>query len=335
MKEKVKKICQKYTNNEILIYAHADHDGICAAVGLNYLLGDIDIAFSKSFKPTELPNSPNKKLFIICDLLLSTKQIIYLLKNNLEIINFDHHIIRDIRHYNYLCLNPKKIYGKQFISSSGLIWKLFKPKEIAWILGVGSSGDLAITDVMDLFKYINKTIPELVSAVNIYSIYSSKIFELAQILLLAFNNPEEGFNLMNKSINMGYKIMYKSRLYREYLEKQSFLDKFLKETKNRIVKDKFFVIIDSSNQRFSGSYSVRLNLVNKDKRIYVEYDKGRLFFRNYFGDEDIRNLAKLFGGNGAHARAGGAYTRRSFEQVVKTIERFYTQSKQQKLLNFL
>jgi len=306
MVEQIRDIFKKYKNDEILIFAHADHDGICASIGLNFLFGDIETIFSKLFIPRELPNIYNKKLFVICDLQLSEKEILYILRRGLEVINLDHHVVKDIQHYEYHCLNPKKIYGKQFISSSGLIWTLFKPIEISWILAVGSAGDLAIEDVGDLFLEVYKNFPELISGTDPKSIYNSRIFELAQILLMAFDTPHNGFELLKKCIPKNYNILYESELYKEYIKKQEILKEFLETEKDKIIETQNFVIINSMNQKYLGSYSVRLNLINKDDRVYIEHDNGRLFFRNYFGNEDIRNLSKLFGGSGAHARVGGA-----------------------------
>lgn len=123
----------KYRQDEIGIYSHADHDGICASVALNYLFGEIDTRFSKSFKPKDILEFEDKKLVKICDLQLSERQISNLLDQGIEIINYDHHEVRDMKRKDYLCLNPKKLFGREYISSSGLIWKIFKPKDIAWI----------------------------------------------------------------------------------------------------------------------------------------------------------------------------------------------------------
>jgi hypothetical protein len=323
VKKNVKERIEKYGKDDIIIYAHADHDGICASVGLNYLFGNMEVKFSQSFKPKELPYFKNKKLFIICDLQLSERQIKILLDNRLEVINFDHHEIRDLQHHNYICLNPKKIYGKQFISSSGLMWKIFKPEKIAWILAVGSAGDLAVEDNIDLFEFVKEKFPKLLQATNLEAIYSSKIFELAQIVLMSFDNPPFGFNLVKESINKGWTFLYRSHLYDLYQSKLRALESFIENNKDKIFEHKKFVIINSSNHEYSGSYSVYLNLKRKDKKTYIEYDNGRLFFRNYFGQDDIIALAKLFNGGGAHKRAGGAYTRKSFSEVINAIRNYY------------
>ena len=95
LEQVVRKRIEKYSKEEIAIYAHADHDGICASVALNYLFGDIEPEFSKSFKPKALPEFKDKKLLNLCDLELSENQIGYLLKQGMEIINFDHHDIKE------------------------------------------------------------------------------------------------------------------------------------------------------------------------------------------------------------------------------------------------
>jgi len=331
-KEKIEDIFKRYRQEDILIYAHADHDGICAAVGINYLFGDIETRFSQSFRPLTLPPLNNKKLLVVCDLLLTSKQVYKCLENGVEVINFDHHDVLDIHSDKYLCLNPKKIYGKEFISSSGLIWKLFKPKNIAWILGVGSVGDITIEDVPDLFAFIQKQHPELIKGLDAELIYDSKIFELAQILLLSFDNPEVGFNLVKESLHKGYKIFYQSSLYSSYLEKQKSIESFLAMNIKKFVQNRFFIAIDSSNQKYPGSYSVKLNLMNKDDRVYIEYSNGRMFFRNYFGKEDVRNLAKLFNGYGAHCRSGGGFTKKSFEKVIGIINNYFNRKAQKKLM---
>ncbi|MEM1989001.1 MAG: DHH family phosphoesterase [Candidatus Woesearchaeota archaeon] len=329
--QKIQEIIRKYKSQDILIFAHADHDGICATAGLNYLFGNLKVIFSQSFMPKKMPPLCNKKLLIICDLQLNEKNILELLENGMEIIDLDHHEIKNITHSRYHCFNPKKLYNKQFISSSGLIWKLFRPSEISWVLGVGSAGDLAIEDVADLFEQIAEKFPELLSSPEIKTIYNSKIFELAQILLMSFDNPEEGLELVRKSIEEGYNKIYESKFYSEYLKKQNTLSAFLNKNKSKIIEDKNFVLIDSSNQLYVGSYSVKLNLENKDKRAYIEYCNGRLFFRNYFGSEDVRALAKQFGGGGPHARTGGAFTKKSFAEVLNLIKEYFKNKAQQKL----
>jgi hypothetical protein len=193
---------------------------------------------------------------------------------------------------------------------------------------------LAIEDVPELFDFINKQYPELIQGTATKAIYNSKIFELAQILLMSFDVPGTGFNLVKESINKGYKIFYQSDLYLSYLKKQKCIEEFLVSNVNKFIQNKVFVAIDSSNQEYAGSYSVKLNLMNEDDRLYIEYDNGRLFFRNYFGKEDIRNVAKLFGGSGAHSRAGGAWTRKSFEDVINTINTYFNKRAQQKLSAF-
>jgi hypothetical protein len=62
MKEKILQILRKYGPEDVLIYAHADHDGICAAFGLNYLFGELETVFSKPFRPSELLHLENKKI---------------------------------------------------------------------------------------------------------------------------------------------------------------------------------------------------------------------------------------------------------------------------------
>jgi len=328
MKEKILQILRKYEPEDVLIYAHADHDGVCAAFGLNYLFGKLETVFSKPFRPTELPLE-NKKLLVVCDLLLNASQVYYCIKNGIEVVNLDHHDVLSIEHEKYLCLNPKVIYGKEFISSSGMIWKLFRPEQIAWILGMGSVGDLAIEDVPDLFDCISKQYPELVQN---KSLYHSKIFELAQILLMSFDKPEIGFNLLKEAENKGYTVFYQTELYKLYLEKQKEIKNFLEANKDKIIQNNFFVAIDSSNQKYPGSYSVMLNLINADKRAYIEYANGRLFFRNYFGTEDVRALARLFGGSGPHGRTSSAYTKKSFIDIVKVIASHFNKKAQRSLI---
>jgi len=330
--KELEKQIKKYKTKDIIIYVHADHDGICTAVGLNYLFGNIETKFSLSFKPRKLPYFKNKKLFLICDLQLTKKQIIYLLNKGLEIINFDHHEILEVKHKNYLCLNPKKLYGKEFISSSGLIWKIFKPEKIAWILTIGSAADLCVEDNIELFEFVKQKHPELLQNTSLEAIYSSKIFELAQILLMSFENPENGFKIVMESIKEGPKRIFDSYLYKLYLEKQKDIQNFFEE-KNKIIENKKFVLIDSSGMKFSGSYSVYLNLKNKDKRAYIEYNNGRLFFRNYFGDENIKDIAKLFNGSGSHKRSGGAYTRETFDEVLDILKNYF-ERKQCSLFDF-
>ncbi len=325
IEEKIK----KYDPSEILIFSHADHDGICAALGLTYLFGeDIEVHFSKPFMPKEIPNIKNKKLFIICDLQLNEWQINNILDKGLEVINFDHHDIIENNHYNYTCLNPKKIFKKELISSSGLVWKLFKPKKISWILGAGASGDVAVEDTLDLFEQIRIEKPDLIKSLDIKSIYDSKIYEIAQIILTSFNFPNKAFDILKECIDFDSVCpLYDSELYDKYLEKKEVIESFFREEKDKIFNFQNFVIINSSDKEFSGSYSVFLNLKNKDDRHYIEYDNGRMFFRNFFGEKDIRETSKLFGGGGPHKRSGGAYTKQSFNVVLNKLKEFYFQTK--------
>lgn len=333
---KIKEVFEKYEPTEILIYTHADHDGICASFGLNYLFGDIETKFSKPFRPKKIPMGYGKKLLIICDLYIRPYLIMDYLRKGVNVINFDHHDIVDIKHPNYLCIHPRNVFKKEFISSSGLIWKIFRQEKIAWILAAGSAGDLAVEDVKDLFEFVKSQHPELIKNTDLEGIYFSKIFEIAQIILMSFNTPEELFWLLKSSIknDMGYKEIYKSKFYEKFVEKKEKISSWLEKGDFKKREYKNFVLIDTSNLEYSGSYSVFLNLKTKDKKIYIEYDNGRLFFRSYFGDEDIRNIAKIFNGGGPHSRSGGAYTRKTFEDVYKQIKKYYERYFQRGLNDF-
>lgn len=322
---------KSYKDTQALIYAHADHDGICAAVGLTFLFGNIKTEFSRPFRPAQLPSFGGRGLFLVCDLLLTEEQIQYALERGLEVINFDHHDLRDLDHSRYICLNPKKLYKKEFISSSGLIWKLFRPERMAWLLAVGSAGDLAVEDNLELFEFVHKTNPDLLEGTDLHSIYNSKIFEMVDILLMGFDDPDASFELAKSCIDRGPEALYDSRLYGEDLLKQKTLLKFISSKKDRIHETRDFVFMNTSGGAYPGSYSVRLNLMNEDRRVYIEYCNGRLFFRNYFGGEDVRKLAALFGGGGSHPRAGGAHTGKQPMEVLRAFEDYYKKRSQTSL----
>ena len=308
------------------IISHADHDGICSAIGLNYVFGDIKTEFSLPFRPKFINIPEGISLLINNDLLLSEKQIEFILDKGIKVINLDHHDVRDIANSNYYCLNPKKLWNKQFISSSGMIWKLFRPEKIAWILAAGSAGDLCIEDNIELFEFVKNQHPELINDLTMEGIYNSKIFEIAQTILMSFLVPREGYNLLKRCIvnNLDYSLVFKSEFYSKLKEKLLKMDKELPEIKK--IEHNEFVLLDSSDREFSSSYSVFAQIKSSDKRMHIEYAKGRLFFRNYLGDKSILDLAKLFGGGGAHKRAGGAYTKKSFDEVGNIIRSYFDEN---------
>ena len=88
-------------NDKIFIIAHADHDGICPSVGLNYIFGEIRTEFSRSFRPEFINPPHNTELLLINDLLLSEQQLELYLSKGIKIINFDHHDIRNLKNHNY------------------------------------------------------------------------------------------------------------------------------------------------------------------------------------------------------------------------------------------
>ncbi len=313
-----KSLFERYDVDEAVIYAHADHDGQASSAALNYIFGDIEVDFSQSFRPKKIPKAFNKKLFVICDLLFSEKQIEILLDRGLKVVNLDHHDVREINDDNYHCFNPKRIYEEEFISTSGLIWKFFSPSDIDWLLAMGSAGDIAVEGVPQLLERISLEYPELIKDTDLRSIYDSKIYELARVVLTSFERPREGFKLIQRSIEEDYGVLYGSKLYDEYLEKQEDIKSFLNSPYPQRDSEEY-ILIDSTGEENPGSYGGHLNLENGDERVYVEYSDGRLYFRNFFGDKDICELAELFGGGGAHSRAGGAYTNKSFKVVEKEI----------------
>ena len=322
--EEISKLIEGTPNEKILIIAHSDHDGICSSFALNYLFGKTEVKFSRAFKPQFVFSTRGKKLLLICDLLLS-KEHLTLYLEKMKVINFDHHDIIDIPSRNYLCLNPKKLWNKEFISSSGLIWKLFKPKEIAWLLAAGSAGDLAIEDVLDLFKVVKKQYPELINDLTLNEIYNSKIFEIAQMILVNSSEPAKAFSLLYRCAKeKDPSLIFNSELYKKMREVQEKIKKELEKIPK--FEGKKFVLFNTSSRPFAGSYSGIAQLSNNDDRIHIEYANGRLFFRNYLGKDSIMGIAKLFNGGGAHSRAGGAYTRKSFDEVKKEIENFFNQS---------
>lgn len=100
-------------------------------------------------------------------------------------------------------------------------------------LASGSAGDLAIEDNLELFEFTKQRYLELLNGTSLESIYSSKIFELAQIILMAFDNPEKGFRVLKESIDRPLEL-YNTELYERYLKKQESIRNFFEKYKNRV-----------------------------------------------------------------------------------------------------
>lgn len=68
--------------------------------------------------------------------------------------------------------------------------------------------------------------------------------------------------------------------------------------------------------------------------IYLGYHEGLLGFCSIFHDFDVRELARLYGGNGPHPRIAGGRTSKEFREIVEQIRRFLKSKKTQKRIDY-
>jgi hypothetical protein len=331
-----------FSRDEVYVIAHADHDGQAAAVALDHLFGPLDTIFHQSVMPPWLDFPPEKRLLIVCDLLLSEKQIGFLLERGVTVLNLDHHDVRDVAHERYWCLNPKKIYGREFISSAGLVWRLFRKKPamrgLTWILAAGSAVDICVEDSQDLFMETQRLHPELLDSLMPEWVYYSKLFKAGEFMLLSTANTGHSQAVLKKCIQVdsAEPLLGDDALNEKYLEKRDSLERFYANpnTKAKVFRSRVVPLtcIDSTGFSYPGAVATHYSLTEKSPSAYAEYHGGRLFFRNYYGPQDVRTLAALFGGGGAHSRASGAHTSKTFTEVCKAIEEAMSAVRLQKTL---
>ncbi len=273
---------------ETIIVAHADHDGVAATAGLVETFGHMDVIFSQRAINASVNIPFNKRTVILVDVMGKKEWVLKLLRQGKRVINMDHHNPLHINHPNYVSFNPK-LQGEIFVSSSTLVWKLFRPNSVVWALAAGAVTDICAEGSMELIR----------SVVNVRTwreAYYTVLHDIGWAIL--YNSPEK---MLDEVLHTSF---------------DDFCDKYvpgIRKLKHRMLDESqvlyetgSYVILDTRGLEYQGGYSVVWNLENGDERFYAEVGDRKTYFRNFFGDYDVSALARRLGGGGAHPRVGSA-----------------------------
>ncbi|MBS3073574.1 hypothetical protein J4465_02155 [Candidatus Pacearchaeota archaeon] len=324
-----------------VIISHSGNDGLITTFSLVSLFGKCDIEFSKTPTNKFIDISDEKRLVFLADILLTKSQLEELLQRELIIIDFNHNMNYSINHKHYFSINPKKIFGKENISSSGMIYLLFKEDEffkekiekIEWLFGIGPITDVCYEDCLEILTKISERYPELLNLENNKSILKSKLFELSQIFSEGNKNPEKILSFIENIVNYGltYHEIYKEPFFLEWVRKNDVVFNNISAKKIPITETKKFVFVNSTGKDYAGSYSLFLNLLYNDERTYIEYASGKIYLNNLFGQCQNREIAKSFDSHVGNQRFCEAYSQKNFEKmmsyVVDTFEKKNNQAK--------
>ena len=324
-------LVSKHKDNT-LVLAHADHDGQCSALALKHIFKtEFQIEFSSDtlIGPEKLKQINGKKLLIVSDVILSSKHITSLIEEkDICIVDIDHHAVKHINHDNYHCMNPKKLYNKDFISSAGLLSILYpeKSEEADQIIGAGTGADICIEDMTVLFSRIKEKYPGMLKGTSVRDVLNSRLFEAGNHLLLSSDTPEYSFKILEKCLaynSLDY-LLCNPCLKAKKAQRDSEIDANFKKIKTITTSD--YTLMDSSNMfKYAGSYSVKANIDENSDKTYIEYHNGKLFFRNFFGKENVKKIAQRFKGEHLcpNSRTGIAFTKMDFDEVSKEIAKHY------------
>ncbi len=308
-----------------IILSHISNDGLTSSFILYSLFGKSEIEFSKTITNKLIEVDEEKEVVLICGLKIIKSQINEILEKNpncfiIDFSNFGSQINRK----NYVYIDSKKNFKKNFMSSTNKIYEIFNQdecfKEILeknlWVLGIGAIIDFCCEKDFALFEIIKQKYPELLDKENIFE---SKIFEISQIFLES-QNPKEIFSLLEEisKNNLSYHELYKSQIFLDWVKKNDFISQLVSTKKIPIKETKNFVFINSSGKNYPGAYANFLNLHYKDERAYIEYNHKKIFFTNYYGwlnDKMIQNFENCAG----NSKIAEAWTQESFEGIIKLI----------------
>lgn len=325
-----------------VIISHSGNDGLVTTFCLVSLFGKCDIEFSKTPANKFIDISDEKRLVFLADILLTKSQLEELLQRDLIIIDFNHNMNYSINHKHYFSINPKKIFGKENISASGMVYLLFKEddsfkkivEKIEWIFGIGPVSDVCYEDCNEILKNISIRYPELINNFDDRAVLKSKLFELSQILAEGGKHPDKILAFFENLNNYGltYHEIYKEPFFLEWVSKNDIIFNNVSAKKIPIAETKNFVFINSTGKDYAGSYSLFLNLLYDDDRTYLEYDSGKIYLNNFFGKCNNKEIAKIFDSHVGNERFCQAYSQKNFEKVISyVVDNFEKKNSQAKL----
>ena len=331
-----------------ILFSHSDHDGFTSSVLFN-------LYFKKRFGKTAKITYPSKempyykilsnvlrdkpKYLIIMDALVyRQKFIVEKICKNTVVVNMDHHNILNIDNDNYINLNPHQ-WGKEYLNSSGLVWLILRENmkaffdSICWLPGIGAIQDYCFRDNKELFNEMKRR--HYLKNTQIEELLDSEFMKMAKMINLGISNYGPGI-IYEKIFQAGMEnkptvLSNNSRLLESYQTYEKDLAQTYKVFKERKIETDNLISFD-----FSGTNLRRISdivEVDRQPKIYVGYSEGMLSFNSLFCDYNIRKLAGLFGGGGAHSKVGGARTQNSFIEVVRICNSYLKQEKEQKSLD--
>jgi single-stranded DNA-specific DHH superfamily exonuclease len=322
-----------------LILAHADHDGQCAAAVLTKVFGERPLSFMKPSRPSFYFPTKSTRLIINLDLLFSVKQLNHYLERGVKFANLDHHDVRDLKHKNYLCLNPEIVLGKQYVSTSGLLWHLFQKrvKDYAWVLAIGDAGDLCVTDSPELYNHVRRKWPELLNSTLLKDVFSSRIYYLANALFEAcrFGRVNYSYNLVLNALGDGPSSLLEDKFLNKLAERRRKLCEsfYYRNLQKFFYSKKAPLLAVNSSREVSSSFSLWLNLKEGSDNVFVDYCAGRVFFRCLYGKVNVAELARSYGGGGNNSRVGTGSTHLTFREFCEDCEQKLLRIVEQKKLS--
>lgn len=316
----------KARREDSLVLAHADHDGQCASSVFSKVFGTRSLNFFKSFNPPFFFPTKSTGLIINFDLLFSRGQISHYLSRGIRFANLDHHKIIDLNHPDYLCLNPKSLWGKQYISSSALLWHLFKRrvKKYAWALVIGDCGDLCVNDSPELYKYVSRKWPELVPSV-VHDVLYSKAYDCANALYEAMrvDRVSYSYNLLLRALDEeNPSVVYNDVFLNKLVQRRKKLCEafYYRNYSKFYYSDRAPLVVIDSSKLLAGAFSLWLNLKERTGKVYVDYSEGRVYFRSLFGKVAVNEIAGLYCGGGNNPRVGSGKTPLNFREFCMDYE---------------
>ena len=350
--ERAARLLQEIVPSEIVVLAHADHDGFTAsAIFDSYLFKKhgikVKIEYPSKTQPYHLILGRLLKKRPSCLLILDAlighhwKLLEKFVKQGTLVINMDHHDLVKISHKNYVDLNPHN-WGIEYLNSSGLIWLVLRRldrdffEKRAWVAGVGATQDICFNDNKQLFEIIYSQ--GLIHDISYEALFDSKLMKIAKMINAACNEGKQEYayaRILEATKNNSLKLLLE--------------DKKLLEAYNRYIKG-FNCIYNDFRRKCEVYQNIKLivyeftedmkvssisEICERDRRplIFFGYHQGLLGFSSLFYDFDVRLLAKIFKGNGPHPKIAGARTKKRFQETVKEIYQFLWQKKTQKLLD--
>jgi single-stranded DNA-specific DHH superfamily exonuclease len=157
----------------VIVHGH-DADSICSAAIL-YKLIKSEMKNTPTFVISELNSHLKEKTFekikrskpshiIIVDIANIGVDIITNMRNFSRVMIIDHHVPKGYAKITYV--NPRIFDRDIYWPATYVCYKIYEkfssPKDIAWIAGIGTLGDMGMKNCLDLFEKIKREYKELV-----------------------------------------------------------------------------------------------------------------------------------------------------------------------------